>query len=55
MQTALQYKHVLATSESFSLIGREAKNPPPTSELMSNSDLMGLSCLIIDDYEDIFA
>lgn len=55
MQIVLQYNHVLASSKSFFLIGRETKNPPPTRELMSNDDLMGLSCLIIDDCEVISA
>jgi len=51
MQTVTQYKSV-QTYKSFSLVGKEAKKPLPTGEQKAYPDTMGLSCLIIDNYED---
>lgn len=49
MQTATQCKTVVEPYMSSILVRREPKQPLLTSELKINPDVIGLSCLVIDE------
>lgn len=49
MQTATQCKTVVEPYMSSILVRRESKHPLLTSESKINPDVIGLSCLVIDE------
>lgn len=52
MQTAIQCKTVIEPYMSSIIVRREPKHPLLTSEVKINPDLMGLSCLVMNEEYD---
>ena len=55
MQTATQCKTVVEPYMSSILVRREPKHPLLTSEAKINPDLVGLSCLVMDEEDSDYA